>query len=85
MEITGILIWTVLERCERANGHLEKSEDYEFPEDSDYESEREEDCGPVSGDAQEVDYGREQKPLPVLKIGSLTASARSTLSFIISC
>ena len=85
LEITGVLSWTVLECCEGVNGHLEKNEEYEFPEDSDYESECEEDGGPVSGGAQEVDYDQGQKPLSVLKIGSLIGSACSTLSFIISC
>ena len=73
----------MLECREGVNGHLEKNEEYEFSEDSDYESEREGDDGPVSGGA-EVDYKQGQKPLPVLRIGSLIASACSTLSFIIS-
>ena len=53
---------------------LEKSEECEFPEDSDCESECELASNPVSGNAKVgCGEGREQKLLPVLKIGSVVS------------
>ena len=55
-------------------GRLEKNEEHEFSEDSDYESENELKDGSVTGEAG-ADHGENwgQKPLPVLKVGSLAA------------
>lgn len=62
----------MIECCGGDDGHLEKSEEYEFHEDSDYESECERAGNQGSGDAEvgcEEKQGKEL--LPVLKIGSL--------------
>ena len=69
--VTSILSWTVLECDSGADSYSEENGEYSLSEDSDYESESEGDSDPVSGDA-EVGHEREQTPLPVLKIGSLT-------------
>ena len=69
-----MLSWTVIECCRRDDGHLEKSEEYEFTEDSDYEGEYEQAGNPGSGDAEaSCEEKQEQELLPVLKIGSLVA------------
>ena len=64
----------MVERCKEGDGHPEKSEEYEFSEDSDCESDYEptSKSDPTSGNP-EVGRGGEQKPLPVLKVGSLVA------------
>ena len=67
-----MLSWTVMECCKGGGGHLEKSEEYEFPEDSDCESGSELASNPLPGNAEVCcEKRQEQKLLPVLKIGSL--------------
>ena len=71
--VTSILSLAVVKSYEGNGGRLEESEDYEFPEDSDCESEHEPAGNPVSGNTE---AGREKggpKLLPVLKIGSLVS------------
>lgn len=70
--VTSVLTWIVIECYKGDDGHLEKCDEYEFPEDSDYESERELVCNPISGNAEvSCEKKRGWKLLPVLKIGSL--------------
>ena len=61
--------------CREGYGcHLEESEEHEFPEDSDYESERELAGNPISGNPEVgCEEKRGQKILPVLGVGSLAA------------
>jgi hypothetical protein len=64
----------VIECLKSSSGRLEKTEEYEFPEDSDCETESEPPSGSVVGNVKvdcEQKWGR--KLLPVLKIGSLVA------------
>ena len=64
----------MVERCRGNDGHLEKSEDHEFPEDSDYESECESAGNLGSGKAEaDCEEKRGHELLPLLKIGSPTA------------
>lgn len=60
----------MLECHEGVDSRLEKNEEYEFPEDSDCESECEEGGDTVSGDT-EVGCEQSQKRLPAFRIGSL--------------
>lgn len=69
-----MLTWTVIEHYKGDDGHLEKSEEHEFPEDSDCESEHELVGNPVSGNAEVgCEKKQEQRLLPVLKTGSLVS------------
>jgi len=68
---TNILSRTVVECSEWGDGHPE-NEEYEFPEDSDCESECEADGDPVA-ESSGVGCERGNELLPVLKVGSLNA------------
>jgi len=63
----------VVECYKGDGGHLGESEEYEFPEDSDCESECDLSSNPVSGNAGAGCEKGEQMLLPVLKIGSLVS------------
>ena len=69
---TSVLSQTVVERLNTRDGRLEKDQEHELPEDSDYESENELKDGSITSRA---DHGENwgQKLLPVLKVGSLAA------------
>ena len=64
--------WTVIECYRSGDGYLERNEEDDFPEDSDYESESElaDNLAPGPGKVG-CSQQRGQKLLPVLKIGSL--------------
>lgn len=64
----------MIECLNTRTGRLERNEEHEFSEDSDYESETELQDASVTGNT-EADHGenRGQKLLPVLKVGSLAA------------
>ena len=62
----------MIERRLGLRGHLNKSDEDEYTEDSDYEDETGLTGGPVSGNIDSV-QNREQRLYPVLKIGSSVA------------
>jgi len=67
--VSRVLSWAVVE-CYKGDGHLEKTEEHEFLEDSDWESEHELASNPVPGNEEAGCEKRGQKLLPVLRIGS---------------
>jgi len=70
---TCVLNWTVVKCCKGGGGRLEESEEYEFSEDSDCESESESARNPASGNAEAGFEKQGQKLLPVLKVGSFVS------------
>ena len=69
-DFTSVLSLAVIEWYKGDGGHLEISEEHEFPEDSDYESEHELASNPTSENVEADCEKRGRELLPVLKIGS---------------